>query len=146
MTNTTENRINEVINQVEANGEAITVDNVITQSLFSPGGTLAGKEDEVKKAIMERKYKAIEIVSYNIHGQVLRSGKMYFDVENSKIITNNGRKLAVINDYEFTYKVNRQKKTIQAAGGIEGLLKFITEINTEKSPFNPCYTDIFIEL
>ncbi len=35
---------------------------------------------------------------------------------------------------------------IKAAGGINGLCKFFNEINTKDSPFNPCCTNLFIEL
>ncbi|HQH19917.1 MAG TPA: hypothetical protein PKZ43_10210 [Bacteroidales bacterium] len=86
----------------------------------------------------------INLTSYNIHGQKLREGIIKIDFEKEKVIFPSGKEYSVLNDYEFTYKI--LKGTIKAAGGINGLCKFFNEINTKDSPFNPCYTNLFIEL
>lgn len=86
----------------------------------------------------------IILISYNIHGQELRKGIIKIDFEKEKVIFPSGKEYNVINDYEFTYKL--LKGTIKAAGGINGLSKFFNEINRQDSPFNPCYTNLFIEL
>jgi hypothetical protein len=86
----------------------------------------------------------INLISYNIHGQKLREGIIKIDFEKEKVIFPSGKEYSVINDYEFTYKI--LKGTIKAAGGINGLSKFFNEINRQDSPFNPCCTNLFIEL
>jgi len=86
----------------------------------------------------------IKLISYNIHGQELNQGTILIDFEKEQVIFPSGKEYSVINDYEFTYKI--LKGTIKAAGGINGLCDFFNEINTQNSPFNPCCTDLFIEL
>ena len=86
----------------------------------------------------------INLISYNIHGQELRKGIIKIDFEKEKVIFPSGKEYNVINDYEFTYKL--LKGTIKAVGGINGLSKFFNEINRQDSPFNPCCTNLFIEL
>lgn len=86
----------------------------------------------------------INLISYNIHGQELRKGIIKIDFEKEKVIFPSGKEYNVINDYEFTYKL--LKGTIKASGGINGLSKFFNDINRQDSPFNPCCTDLFIEL
>ena len=86
----------------------------------------------------------ITLISYNIHGQELRKGIIKIDFEKEKVIFPSGKEYNVINDYEFTYKL--LKGTIKAAGGINGLSEFFNDINRQDSPFNPCYTNLFIEL
>lgn len=86
----------------------------------------------------------INLISYNIHGQKLREGIIKFDFEKEKVIFPSSKEYSVINDYEFTYKI--LKGTIKASGGINGLFEFFNEINRQDSPFNPCYTNLFIEL
>jgi phage FluMu protein gp41 len=86
----------------------------------------------------------IQLTSYNIWGQKINEGNIFVDIENEKIITKNGKEFKVVKDYEFTYKI--QKTQINAQGGINGLYKFINEINTKDSPFNPALTDLFIDL
>ena len=86
----------------------------------------------------------INLISYNIHGQKLREGIIKIDFEKEKVIFPSGKEYSVINDYEFTYKI--LKGTIKASGGINGLSKFFNEINRQDSPFNPCCTNLFIEL
>ena len=46
-----EHRIQEVIKQCIANKVEINVNNVVIQSVFSPGGTLVGKEKQIKEYI-----------------------------------------------------------------------------------------------
>lgn len=86
----------------------------------------------------------IKLISYNIHGQELREGTIIVDFKKEQVTFPSNKTYNVVNDYEFTYKL--LKDTIKAAGGINGLCKFFNEINTEKSPFNPCCTNLFIEL
>lgn len=86
----------------------------------------------------------INLTSFNIWGQKINEGTLFLDKENETLITRKGRKLKVITNKEFTFKI--QKTQIKANNGIDGLSKFLNEINTSDSPFNPCYTDLFIEL
>ena len=86
----------------------------------------------------------VNLESFNIFGKKRKGGTITFDIENSIVIANSGKKLKVVDDYEFTYKI--QKTQIKASGGIKGLLKFIGEINTSDSPFNPAVTEMFIEM
>lgn len=88
--------------------------------------------------------KNIKLKSYNIWGKQINEGDIYIDIENEILITNNGKKFKVIKDYEFTYKI--QKTQIKAIGGINGLHDFINEINTKDSPYNPAFTNLFINL
>jgi hypothetical protein len=86
----------------------------------------------------------IEINSYNIYGQVIRKGNLFVDIESETIITNKGKKLKVVSNYEYCYKI--EKNQIKAINGINGLVNFINQINTPDSPFNPSRTNVFIEL
>ncbi len=86
----------------------------------------------------------INLTSYNIHGQKLREGIIKIDFEKEQVIFPSGKTYKIVNDYEFTYKV--LKDTIKATRGIKGLCDFFNEINRKNSPFNPCCTDLFIEL
>lgn len=88
--------------------------------------------------------KKIEINSYNIYGQIIRKGNLFVDIENEEIITEKGRKLKVINSYEYCYKI--EKNQIKAIDGINGLIKLINEFNKPDSPFNPSRTNVFIGL
>lgn len=86
----------------------------------------------------------IQLTSYNIWGQKLKEGSILFDFDKEEIKTQGNRTFKVIKDFEFTYKI--QKTQIKASGGINGLYEFIHEINRADSPFNPCVTELFIEL
>jgi len=86
----------------------------------------------------------IKLISYNIHGQELNQGTILIDFEKEQVIFPSGKTYKIVNDYEFTYKV--LKDTIKATRGIKGLCDFFNEINRKNSPFNPCCTDLFIEL
>lgn len=86
----------------------------------------------------------IKLTAYNIHGQTLRSGEIHFNFEKQEVKTPRNKIFKVVNDYEFTYKI--QKEQIKAVGGIRGLYDFINDINRPNSPFNPSRVDIFINL
>ena len=86
----------------------------------------------------------IQLTSFNIWGQKINEGNVFIDMETETLITTSGKTFKVVKDYEFTYKI--QKTQIKASGGIEGLRKFIDEVNTQDSPFNPAITDLFINL
>jgi len=86
----------------------------------------------------------IQLTSYNIWGQKINEGNIFIDLETESLITQSGKTFKVVKDYEFTYKI--QKTQIKASGGVIGLRKFIDEINTKDSPFNPALTDMFINL
>lgn len=86
----------------------------------------------------------IQLTSFNIWGQKINEGNVFIDIDNETLVTASGKKFNVIKDREFTYKI--QKTQIKAMDGINGLYKFINEINTKDSPFNPALTDLFINL
>ena len=44
-----ENRIKQIVRTLKNKGTHITVENIITESLFTNGGTLAGYEDEIRE-------------------------------------------------------------------------------------------------
>jgi len=90
--------------------------------------------------------KSIELQSYNIFGKNRKNGVISINNEQKTITTPSGKTFLVIPDYEYTYKISRKNKTIHAAGGIDGLCKFLKEINECNSPFNPAVTEMFIEL
>jgi hypothetical protein len=87
------------------------------------------------------KAEKIDLISYNIWGQNINSGCVVFDFENNTVTTAK-KKYSIEIDREYTYKVRKDK--IYCSGGISGLYKFINEINTPDSPFNPAVTDLFI--
>jgi hypothetical protein len=97
---------------------------------YADGGELNGQE-------------TINLKSYNIHGQLLDSGKIVVDYDDSTIQFPSGKTLKVVPDREFTYRF--QKTQIKASQGIRGLVEFLKEINNEKSPFNPSVTSLFID-
>ena len=86
----------------------------------------------------------LKLQSFNIFGNKRKEGFMKFDFEKNIVISNLGKTFNVVNDYEFTYKI--QKYQINALGGIRGFFKFMNEINESESPFNPSLTEMFIEL
>lgn len=88
--------------------------------------------------------KTLKLQSFNIFGQKRKEGFVQFDFENNTFITNSGKQFNVVDDYEFTYKI--QKSQIKASGGIYGFFSFMNEINESTSPFNPSLTEMFIEL
>lgn len=90
--------------------------------------------------------RTIELQSYNIFGKKRKNGTISIDAEQKSITTPSGKTFLVIPDYEYTYKISRKGKTIHASGGIDGLCKFLDEINVPDSPFNPAMTEMFIEL
>ncbi len=98
--------------------------------VYADGGELNGQE-------------TINLKSYNIHGQLLDSGKIVVDYDDSTIQFPSGKTLKVVPDREFTYRF--QKTQIKASQGIRGLVEFLKEINNEKSPFNPSVTSLFID-
>ena len=84
----------------------------------------------------------INLKSYNISGKVINSGKFIADYENETITFPSGKTFKVVKDYEYTSKVLKTK--IKAIGGIRGFVKFLKEINTPDSPFNPSMTNRYI--
>lgn len=92
--------------------------------------------------------KTIELQSYNIFGKKRKNGIITIDTEKNIITTPSGKTFHVIPDYsyEFTYRIRRKEQTIMANGGLDGLCKFLNEINEPKSAFNPALTEMFIEL
>ena len=90
----------------------------------------------------------VKLKSYNIKGQEKRSGVLSFDEFNKRVTFPSGKTFTICIDKggEYTYKLSKKAKTIIARGGIDGFRKFINEINTSNSPFNPCYTDLFLKL
>jgi hypothetical protein len=88
--------------------------------------------------------KKLTLVSYNIWEQKLREADILIDIEKQSITTPSGKVYKIVNDYGYTYKIGRNE--IKSANGIEGLVKFLNEINTPDSPFNPSRTNIFINL
>lgn len=49
----TKNRIKAIISKMKQEGKPINTSTIITESLFSSGGTLAGKENEIGEIIWE---------------------------------------------------------------------------------------------
>lgn len=47
------NRIKEVIYSLKTQNKHITVDSIVTESLFTIGGTLLGYEEEIKEVLWE---------------------------------------------------------------------------------------------
>jgi len=84
----------------------------------------------------------INLKSYNLSGKVINSGKFIADYENETITFPSGKTYKVVKDYEWTSKVLKTK--IKAIGGIRGFVKFLKEINTPDSPFNPSMTNAYI--
>ncbi|MCA6431222.1 MAG: hypothetical protein IM613_17440 [Cytophagales bacterium] len=88
----------------------------------------------------------MELKSYNIRGQLLSCRTVRLDAESQSVTMPSGTTFKVERDWEFTYKILKRKKIIRASGGFDGFVCFLREINDHSSPFNPCYTDIFINL
>ena len=77
-------------------------------------------------------------IHYNIWGQPIQGKFLYFDFEKETVTTEEGKIYKVVNDYEYTYRI--QKTQIKAIGGIKGFYNFIIECMHVDSPFN---TSIF---
>ena len=79
-------------------------------------------------------FKNVLYIFYNIYGQPVKSAFIYFDFENSLVITENGKKYKVINNSEYTYKI--QKTQIKAINGINGFYNHILESMQVNNAFN----------
>lgn len=86
----------------------------------------------------------IELNTYNFEGKIIRSGKIEIDYKNSLVKFPSGKIYKVVEDYEYTYKI--QKTQIKARNGIKGFVDFLHEINKFDSPFNRSVGGAFIEL
>ena len=78
--------------------------------------------------------RTIELQSCNIFGKKRKKGVISIDTEQKSITTPSGKTFYVIPDYEYTYKISRKNKTIHAIGGIDGLCKFLDEVNYPPTP------------
>lgn len=73
---------------------------------------------------------------YNFGGDIIKSGVIYFDFENSRITVNSGRVYKVVSSLEFAYKF--QKTQVKCFDGIKGFYKVVKENNKPDGLFN-CY-------
>lgn len=79
-------------------------------------------------------FKKLFYVFYNLYGQPVKSLFIYFDFENNIVTTESGKKYKVLNDYKYTYKI--QKTQIKAINGINGFYNHILESMHVDSAFN----------
>jgi len=86
--------------------------------------------------------KRIELKTYNYEGGVINTGELVFDLAAGTVCMPSGRVLKVVEDPTYTYRIG--KRSIKAAGGGLGLLKFLEDINTAGSPFNRSTGGVFI--
>jgi len=91
-------------------------------------------------------FEEIKLNVFNIWGQIIESGLIYFDIKNSFIKTNKGEIFKVVKNNEFTYQVDKKNKTIESYNGIKGLLEFIQENNSSEGVFNFSRISFFINL
>lgn len=89
-------------------------------------------------------FKNIFYIFYNIHKQPVKSTFIYFDFKNSSVITESGKKYKVIDDPEYTYKI--QKTQIKSINGINGFYKYVLEAMNSDSAFNWSTYDLITKL
>lgn len=73
---------------------------------------------------------------YNLSGDIINSGVIYFDFKNSRITVNSGRVFKVVLSSESVFKF--QKTQVKCIDGIRGLYNVIKENNKPDGLLN-CY-------
>jgi hypothetical protein len=109
--------------------QIINIRNVVLNSLFISGGTLAGKEHEIKKYLDANLFE-------------FKHGFFLFFESTEKVCLNYTKPLKIKNSLDYTYKV--LKNQIQAKNGFNGLREYIKSNSKVENTFY--YTNSFLLL
>lgn len=109
----TNRRIEQAILKTAENKQIISINNIIVNSLFFPGGALAGEEHEIKKYLE------------NNYFTFFKGRYILFIESQKKAILNYSKPIKIEESQEYTYKLLKTK--IKAIKGFDGFKKFARE-------------------